>query len=526
MQRLSPRLPEGLKTLPLFLLLVLISFLPLPAHSEARVPCYGLFELSFNLRSPLPSNPFTEVRVETIFTNPQGRRVKQEGFYDGGQTWKVRIMPSVPGQWRWETRSSPPLPGLEGTGSFRCVPSHLPGPLQVYSKNPLWFQTARGKPIYLKAFHLWNLDIMPPSVLRKTLQFLKRWGFNTIVGPHLTPQRLLFERNPQGNPDFSRFSLPSWRRLDQAIQILAQEGFYLIPFSILGGTNGLPKISGPRDLDLFLRYWVSRWNGYWNITYQPTSEWEEGYSEEEILQIGARLSQLDQGQHLISVHSLKASSERVQKVSWYGYHTIQDKLSENNPSKYQWFASLHQQVPKPILAHECLWEGNYYQREAGLDVENLRKGAWAIAFSGGQINYADEVVPPRQYQRLGDEGKTFSDRGMELTPQGLLYPYLQRLFRWMESLPFWEYTLQPRRASTGFCLAKKNQRWLIYTPTEKPFTLHLEDLPGDFTGKWVDPHQPLTPVRDLSPLSIKGGQNLTLTPPREGDWILILERRS
>ena len=273
-------------------------------------------------------------------------------------------------------------------------------------------------------------------------------------------------------------------------------------------------------MDLLLRYWVARWGGFWNATFQPTSEWEEGYREEEILRIGQRLAELDGGRHLISVHSLKASRESVQRAGWYAYHTVQDKLKDWNFAKYTWLVDLFRHVPKPILAHECLWEGNLYQREAGLDVDNLRRAAWVIALSGGQINYADEVVPPRRYQHRGDVN-VFSERGLAMPPQGLLYPSLAHLARFMRSLPFWRLTPHPEWASTRCCLAEKGERYVAYAPKGGALRVNLTAMRGPWKARWFDPRE----GKWEAPFVGTGGREVLFHPPDEHDWVLVVERR-
>jgi len=463
-------------------------------------------------------NPFTDLRVTATFRSPSGRQFVVEGFYDGDDEWRVRFMPDELGRWRWFVRTEPPDERMAASGSFECVPSQLRGPLRVHPQNPLWFAFADGTPVYLLAFHLWNLDALDERALAKTLDFLKAQGFNALVGPHLTPERMVWERKGNGQPDFERFNLTVWKGLDRALRLAAEKGFVVIPFSIIGGTNGLPK-APDEALDLLLRYWVARWQGFWNATFQPTSEWEEGYSETEILRIGQRLHQLTQGRFLISVHSLRAGTERVQREAWFGYHTVQDKLTDYNFGKYVWFVTLHQQVPKPILAHECLWEGNFYQREAGLDVDNLRKAAWVIALSGGQINYADEVVPPRRWQRWEDVGVTFSELGMAMKPQGQLYDALRHLALLIRSLPFWRMRPHPEVSSTGFCLAEIGVNYITFTPEAQPITLTLPS--GRFLARWFDPR---TGKWHGQPQLISGGKVVPLTPPADGDWVLVVQR--
>ncbi len=491
--------------------------LPSQVQAPIKVGKWALWEatLKSNCRY---FNPFTEVTVIATFRSPSGKTLTVEGFYDGNLTWKVRFMPDEIGHWRWFIRSEPPDERLSASGRFECFPSQLRGTLKVHPQNPLWFAFADETPVYLLSFHLWNLDAMDEKTLAKTLDFLKAKGFNAIVGPHLTPDRMAWERLPDGRTDFDRFNLSVWKGLDRALKLMAERGMVLIPFSIIGGTNGLPKVPNEHQLDLLLHYWVARWQGFWNATFQPTSEWEEGYSEQEILEIGQRLYELTHGRFLISVHSLKGSSEAVQKAKWFGYHTIQDKLDNWNFSKFVWFVELFHRVPKPIFAHECLWEGNFYQRDAGLDVDNLRRAAWVIALSGGQVNYADEVVPPRRWQRR--KGVTFSELGLATKPLGQLYDALENLALFMRSLPFWRMIPYPELANTRICLAEVGKTYAVYTPKGGKVQIDLTKIEGNFKAIWFNPQT--GKWAKSSPIS--AGRTIELFAPDENDWVLLVQR--
>ena len=62
-------------------------------------------------------NPFKEVDFECRFRSAD-KEVLVTGFYDGNQTWKVRLMPETQGGWAFETVSNDPE--LNGkTGSFQ-----------------------------------------------------------------------------------------------------------------------------------------------------------------------------------------------------------------------------------------------------------------------------------------------------------------------------------------------------------------------------------------------------------------------
>jgi hypothetical protein len=505
-----------------------------PDAELVRVGRWQLWEQSLRARVSY-RNPFTDVSVTITLVSPSGKSVEREAFYDGESTWRIRYAPDTVGRWYWTSRSQPEDAGMAAHGTFECVESGVHGPLRVNEGNPLWFTHADGTPVYLLAFHIWRSDVLEASTLARTLDFAKDRGFNAILSPHLEASHMAWERTAEGKPDFTRLNLTVWRGLDRTLRLTAERRMVLIPFSIVGGTNRLPAPRDPASRDLLLRYWVARWGGFWNATYQPFSEWEEGYKEPEVVAIGQRLYELDGDQHLISVHSLSSSSEGVQRATWFSYHTIQDKLGErtgqnkktegnSDPEKYRRFAELYRRVPKPILAQECLWEGNYYQGESGLDVDLLRRGAWVIALSGGQINYADEVVSPRRPQRKEDMGGslTFSDLGTDVRPGGELYPTLTHLAGLMRSLPFQRLTVRPELASTGICLAEAGRTYVVYTLAGGEVRVDLKQAPGEFIALWFDPRTgertPRTPV--------DGGQECRLFAPDSNDWVLLLEKQS
>jgi hypothetical protein len=77
-------------------------------------------ELTFHA-SRAYANPYTEVKVWVELEGP-GFRKRVYGFWDGGDTFRVRLVATAPGEWRWTSGSTPADPGLSGrSGSFTAV---------------------------------------------------------------------------------------------------------------------------------------------------------------------------------------------------------------------------------------------------------------------------------------------------------------------------------------------------------------------------------------------------------------------
>src|SRR5450631_1744694 len=67
-------------------------------------------------------NAYTDVTVWVDLTGPNFKK-RVYGFWDGDQTFRVRVLATAPGTWTWISGSDPADSGLGGkTGSFTAIP--------------------------------------------------------------------------------------------------------------------------------------------------------------------------------------------------------------------------------------------------------------------------------------------------------------------------------------------------------------------------------------------------------------------
>ena len=52
------------------------------------------------------TNPYADVTLRVIYTGPAGHTLRTYGFWDGGDTFRIRCAFPTPGTWRWETECS------------------------------------------------------------------------------------------------------------------------------------------------------------------------------------------------------------------------------------------------------------------------------------------------------------------------------------------------------------------------------------------------------------------------------------
>ena len=87
------------------------------AQGAAPIHVWEKQELAFTSARAF-ANAYTDVTVWVDLTGPNFKK-RVYGFWDGGQTFRVRVLATEPGTWTWRSGSQPVDPGLAGrSGSF------------------------------------------------------------------------------------------------------------------------------------------------------------------------------------------------------------------------------------------------------------------------------------------------------------------------------------------------------------------------------------------------------------------------
>jgi hypothetical protein len=148
------------------------------------------------------ANPYTEVTVWVDLTGPGFQR-RVYGFWDGDQTFRVRILATAPGAWRWRSGSNPADAGLSGkTGTFTAISwteeekkqNPLRRGLLRATPNQHALEHADGTPFFAIGDTWWPLGanrfrwydddrerpLGPEAGFKDYVRYRKRQGFNWI----------------------------------------------------------------------------------------------------------------------------------------------------------------------------------------------------------------------------------------------------------------------------------------------------------------------------------------------------------
>ena len=97
-----------------FIAIYLFSIAASPVH------IWEMQELTFTAKNTY-KNPYTDVDIWVELSGP-GFNKKVYGFWDGGNTFRVRLVATAPGAWTWKSGCSTADPGLTGNaGSFTAI---------------------------------------------------------------------------------------------------------------------------------------------------------------------------------------------------------------------------------------------------------------------------------------------------------------------------------------------------------------------------------------------------------------------
>jgi len=451
-------------------------------------------------------------------SGPKGKSFTTHGFFNGDDSWVIRLAPDEVGEWSLITQSTDPL--LDGKSTaFLCVAntsadSH--GPVGIDKDHPRHFVHADGTRFFHLGYEcdwLWALDLGTDTMdtTNRFLDLIKSNGFNVVllnIYAHDTSWRLGKTADDDfgppttypwagtnAEPNHDRLNLRFWNHYDKVIAAMNERGIQAhIMVKVYNKKVKWPKRGSDRE-DLFLRTVVARYAAYPNVQWDLSKEAYNEKDPEYKLAFIQKLKSYDPYDRLVTSHDDDIYAEGR-------YDGILDYRSDQQHDRWHEIA-IEQRAKRewPIVNVEYGYEwGMGGENEKTYAVaqspeENARR-AWLISLAGAYTAYyytftAWDVVRPAD------------------VPAGYAQQKLLRDF--FEETEYWKLQPNDSLVSAGHCLANEGKEYIVYLHNSDAQKLTVAGAAGEMVTSWLNPFT--GERRDASP--IQNGV-LDIVPP--ADW--------
>lgn len=448
------------------------------------------------------------MQLDVVYTDPGGKEISFWGFYDGGQTWRFRFMPNMPGLWSYQATFSDGTLGQKG--EFHVEASTVPGMLKVNLDNPIWFSGVES-PVLIRGFHIGDRFFAanwPQEKRTAFLDFANQQGYNLLsVASHYLNRDAKGRGKGWDTPRLWPLNPVEYYKMELILDDMAKRQIYIYPFAgFFGQKSNYP--TDPAEQELFVRYTLARIGPYWNILLNiagPEPNLRTGWmASEDVERLGRMIRDLDVFGHLLSVHNATGDDPYINS-DWTTFGTLQGPKTLKREVLSAGLLKNHHEA-KPLLAQETLWPGNKFHPNYTND--DLRKNAYVILMSGTVFVYGDFN---------GDSSTGFSGT-MELTDcKQPRHNIVKAVWDFFSSLPYYEMKPRQDLVSNGYCLASSGRHYLVYL--ESGGTVNVKVEKGPYSVTWINARN--TSEKIAADITKTG---IGLIAPDENDWVLVLER--
>lgn len=515
---------------------------------------WGVYETAFT-SSVTYENPLYDVKDFKIeFTSRSGRSKTINGFWDGGDSWKVRFCPDELGPWTFTTVcSDKDNSGLSGvTGSFECRKNA--NALLIYqhgaitrAKGDYHLMYADGTPFFFVACTAWN------GALRSNEEewdyYLQHRAdhFYNVIQFVTTPWRGC-ETDREGQVAFSgsgriKLNVDFYKRLDGKIKRINDYGLVAAPVLLWAlpfgdGRHLSPGYYLPQDEAILLaKYMVARYGGYHVI-------WILGGDGRYVDEYEQRWKNIGRGVFgenppgLVAQHphgrswigGAYADAEWLDIIGYQSSHS-------NNQATVDWInkGPMAQQWDKLPARPIINLEPNYEEIRFLITAQDVRNASYWSLFATPMagIAYGANGIWPWLYEgerilNHRDPGGVTSWRKSLDFPGSIQIGYLSQF---IQSLEWW--TLKPAphilveqqgdAQFNHFISVMKNDKdetILAYVPVPTPVKLFNPHMIS-YAGKWFDPVNNTYAAADVK----QEGGVLLVTHPGDADLVLILKQK-
>jgi hypothetical protein len=513
-------------------------------QSAPSMDAYDFVEVAVNVTAPDARNPFTDARVTGSFeTSDASKHWQVEGFSDSpdGTTYRIRFMPPAAGDYKYNISYQQGAFQRTHTGVFHAVDTHRRGPIRIdpqYRWHFVWEGTGEHY-FFNGTTAYWLTGWKEERIIRNSIDRLHRLKVNrirvTVAGrsnlffgePVMTgenysnlPTAWPAERpNDFTHPgfDYTRFYIPLWQKFERMLRY-SRDRDVIISVVLDMNDNKVHPAAGSEDERRFIRYAVSRFSAFSNITWDLGDDLE-GYRDDQWTHdTGTLIEQCDPYHHLATSHPMK-TIHQDRASEWFGFTSYQDWSRQQHALMLE-SRELQKKTGRiiPQTNEEYGYEDHYplWAAPGSDSADVLRRTAWDIMMAGG---YQTAGETCRRGTNIAPDtgGGWMNGRGDDTMTMFLGYGHMVDFFT---SFEWWKTDPHDELVDNGaYCLAKPHDIYAVYLPKGGKVTVKLE--PGTYNAEWFSA---LTGEKITLP-SAEGPSWTSPETPDQNDWALLFQRK-
>lgn len=504
------------------------------------------------------SDPFSGSVVSAVFVGPDGTEYTVPGFYDGGNTWRIRFTPTMPGEWRYKTVCiNTEDAGLHGKeGKFTAASAEGDNPLYVHggilkvSSNKRYLTYSDGTPFFWLGDTWWFCpsDLVPlrgstypkyDSMYKALIDRRKSQGFSIAQMAFLGSSGVINNLvNSSVSSGLRDESIEYWQEIDEYIMYANEAG--IIPVIGLAFHTGMDQLSLEQWKSVW-QYVIARYSAF-AVTWLITGEYNlDNVPErvEKVMALGQAIKDMDPYDRAMTVHAWYYGFDQRQawEQPWYDFIMIQGGhgSGDSNPSlppESVYLNAYNREDTKPVLESECNYEGIHGMTDASVRLSAYR----AIQLGSFGYTYGAQGL---WYPTQNESDERFSEWGAPIPWwEALMQPgatQMEYLRAFYESIEWWKLEPRPDAVSTSKKLTARNRiltkadgdrLFVVYMPSgfysQADATLNGLDSSKTYAARWFNPRTGEFLAHRGRIDASSGSWKLPERPDSE-DWLLLIE---
>ena len=551
--------------------IVLCAFV-LPAyHAQAAtftVQRWNQIEISLTSNITY-ANPYKDVDLSATFSGPGGITMTMPGFWDGGNTWKVRFAPPAVGTWTYSTSSTDPgNTGLNNqTGTITCTA--YTGSLPIYqhgflkpSANNRYLVYDDGTPFYWLGDTHWS-GFNSAERLNESNDPRFASMFKGIIDQRVAQGYTVWKaetfanNNEGGNPPsneggaswgsggfFNDLNPGFWQNIDQRMNYLASKGL-VISFA-QGIGRSMTNSSGEADHKRLARYILARYGAYPTVWITAQEYNDFGACGACWANVASYVYGLDPYKRANSMHNGPTNPIAYHDQAWYGFVTLQQAHNRADSVDY-WLNQYNANPARPVLEDEANYEDIIPEYGGGVTPKwKTRQSAWQSQVGGAfGFTYGAQGIWWGCYTNTDPNGNCGSGSSARAWNTAIDFPVGQQMsyvkafwtaFDWWTLAPDGSaitWSGAPTDSQKPYQKTDGTNRSIVvaYLPLRidggATYTGVVRNLSptGSYQARWFDPRNGTytTIASNIAPSS-EGTWSIPAQPNASDDWVLLIRR--